>query len=218
MDSSLLPFILHRVPLHHHSLRPSRPRTCHTWQPPALLSTSPSLNIFNIRQKQQHLALSQPLHHTPSLSSITKPASPHLNPSTSLTSNLILFFFTSYYIRLSPHHIDTEKLTFHPQKQVAMAPANSKTNFKSFDVQARLLRAIVAAHPEVKWNYKGKLSLLPLAFCAVLLSLSPSLPLLLHETSMLASSRLVDRCLHLHLDMRILIPRPQRFGTAMART
>lgn len=37
-----------------------------------------------------------------------------------------------------------------------MAPTNSKTNFKSFDVQARLLRAIVAAHPDVKWNYKGK--------------------------------------------------------------
>ncbi|SPO00629.1 uncharacterized protein DNG_03378 [Cephalotrichum gorgonifer] len=33
-----------------------------------------------------------------------------------------------------------------------MAPA--KTNFKTFEVQARLLRAIVAAHPEVKWNYK----------------------------------------------------------------
>ena len=37
-----------------------------------------------------------------------------------------------------------------------MAPSNTKTNFKSFEVQARLLRAIVAAHPEVKWNYKGK--------------------------------------------------------------
>ncbi|WYZ38752.1 hypothetical protein EsH8_III_000666 [Colletotrichum jinshuiense] len=31
-----------------------------------------------------------------------------------------------------------------------MAPAN----FKSYEAQARLLRAIVAAHPEVKWNYK----------------------------------------------------------------
>jgi hypothetical protein len=36
-----------------------------------------------------------------------------------------------------------------------MAPATVKTNYKSFDAQARLLRAIVAAHPEVKWNYKG---------------------------------------------------------------
>jgi hypothetical protein len=31
-----------------------------------------------------------------------------------------------------------------------------KTSFKSYEVQARLLRAIVAAHPEVKWNHKGK--------------------------------------------------------------
>ncbi|OLN85028.1 hypothetical protein CCHL11_03993 [Colletotrichum chlorophyti] len=31
-----------------------------------------------------------------------------------------------------------------------MAPAS----FKSYEAQARLLRAIVAAHPEVKWNYK----------------------------------------------------------------
>ncbi|KAE9577286.1 hypothetical protein CGMCC3_g6681 [Colletotrichum fructicola] len=35
-----------------------------------------------------------------------------------------------------------------------MAPVTSKTNFKTYDAQARLLRAIVAAHPEVKWNYK----------------------------------------------------------------
>ncbi|TDZ13162.1 hypothetical protein C8035_v000118 [Colletotrichum spinosum] len=35
-----------------------------------------------------------------------------------------------------------------------MAPAAQKTNFKSYDAQARLLRAIVAAHPEVRWNYK----------------------------------------------------------------
>ncbi|TDZ73230.1 hypothetical protein CTRI78_v001460 [Colletotrichum trifolii] len=35
-----------------------------------------------------------------------------------------------------------------------MAPAAQKTNFKSYDSQARLLRAIVAAHPEVRWNYK----------------------------------------------------------------
>ncbi|OHE95447.1 hypothetical protein CORC01_09319 [Colletotrichum orchidophilum] len=31
-----------------------------------------------------------------------------------------------------------------------MAPAN----FKTYEAQARLLRAIVAAHPEVKWNHK----------------------------------------------------------------
>lgn len=36
-----------------------------------------------------------------------------------------------------------------------MAPT-SKANYKSFEAQARLIRAIVAAHPETKWNYKGK--------------------------------------------------------------
>ena len=32
----------------------------------------------------------------------------------------------------------------------------AKANYRSFEAQARLVRAIVAAHPEVKWNYKGK--------------------------------------------------------------
>lgn len=40
-----------------------------------------------------------------------------------------------------------------------MAPA-SKANYKSYEAQARLVRAIVAAHPEVKWNYKGKIMIL----------------------------------------------------------
>ncbi|RBQ85510.1 hypothetical protein VDGD_20816 [Verticillium dahliae] len=35
-----------------------------------------------------------------------------------------------------------------------MAPS-SKTNFKTYEAQARLVRAMIAAHPEVKWNYKG---------------------------------------------------------------
>ncbi|KAJ3495846.1 hypothetical protein NLG97_g3090 [Lecanicillium saksenae] len=35
-----------------------------------------------------------------------------------------------------------------------MAPSASKANYKTYDAQARLVRAIVAAHPEVKWNYK----------------------------------------------------------------
>lgn len=35
-----------------------------------------------------------------------------------------------------------------------MAPSNSKANYKSYEAQARMVRAIVAAHPEVKWNYK----------------------------------------------------------------
>ncbi|KAJ6781105.1 hypothetical protein PWT90_00686 [Aphanocladium album] len=35
-----------------------------------------------------------------------------------------------------------------------MAPSVSKANYKSYDAQARLVRAIVAAHPAVKWNYK----------------------------------------------------------------
>lgn len=35
-----------------------------------------------------------------------------------------------------------------------MAPS-SKANYKTYEAQARLLRAIVAAHSDVKWNYKG---------------------------------------------------------------
>ncbi|KAG6236850.1 hypothetical protein E4U25_003274 [Claviceps purpurea] len=35
-----------------------------------------------------------------------------------------------------------------------MAPANSKANYRTYEAQARMVRAIVAAHPEVKWNYK----------------------------------------------------------------
>lgn len=40
-----------------------------------------------------------------------------------------------------------------------MAPA-SKANYKTYEAQARMVRAIVAAHPDVKWNYKGKPCLL----------------------------------------------------------
>lgn len=40
-----------------------------------------------------------------------------------------------------------------------MAPG-AKVNYKSYEAQARLVRALVAAHPEVKWNYKGKHGLL----------------------------------------------------------
>ncbi|KAF5002796.1 hypothetical protein FGRMN_103 [Fusarium graminum] len=35
-----------------------------------------------------------------------------------------------------------------------MPPANAKANYKTYEAQARMVRAIVAAHPEVKWNYK----------------------------------------------------------------
>jgi ssRNA-specific RNase YbeY (16S rRNA maturation enzyme) len=36
-----------------------------------------------------------------------------------------------------------------------MAPAsNVKANYKTYEAQARMVRAIVAAHPEIKWNYK----------------------------------------------------------------
>ncbi|WXC62635.1 hypothetical protein SNK03_008470 [Fusarium graminearum] len=36
-----------------------------------------------------------------------------------------------------------------------MAPAsNAKANYKTYEAQARMVRAIVAAHPDVKWNYK----------------------------------------------------------------
>ncbi len=30
------------------------------------------------------------------------------------------------------------------------------TNFKTYEAQARLLAAVVAAHPELKLNYKGE--------------------------------------------------------------
>ena len=43
-----------------------------------------------------------------------------------------------------------------------MAPTN-KANYKTFEAQARLIRAIVAAHPDTKWNYKGKISSLLLS-------------------------------------------------------
>ncbi|KAF4969363.1 hypothetical protein FSARC_3389 [Fusarium sarcochroum] len=35
-----------------------------------------------------------------------------------------------------------------------MPPASAKANYKTYEAQARMVRAIVAAHPEVKWNYK----------------------------------------------------------------
>ncbi|PNY26084.1 Uncharacterized protein TCAP_03981 [Tolypocladium capitatum] len=35
-----------------------------------------------------------------------------------------------------------------------MAPSNAKANYKTYEAQARMVRAIVAAHPDVKWNYK----------------------------------------------------------------
>jgi hypothetical protein len=37
-----------------------------------------------------------------------------------------------------------------------MPAASTKANYKTYEAQARMVRAIVAAHPEVKWNYKGK--------------------------------------------------------------
>lgn len=37
-----------------------------------------------------------------------------------------------------------------------MPPASTKANYKTYEAQARMVRAIVAAHPDVKWNYKGK--------------------------------------------------------------
>ncbi|KAG5975718.1 hypothetical protein E4U55_007593 [Claviceps digitariae] len=36
-----------------------------------------------------------------------------------------------------------------------MAPSNSKANYKTYEAQARMIRAMVAAHPDVKWNYKA---------------------------------------------------------------
>lgn len=51
-----------------------------------------------------------------------------------------------------------------------MAPASGKATYKSYEAQARLVRAIVAAHPDVKWNYKGKLIFISLASRHSLLS------------------------------------------------
>ncbi|KAG5931135.1 hypothetical protein E4U53_001936 [Claviceps sorghi] len=36
-----------------------------------------------------------------------------------------------------------------------MAPTSSKANYKTYEAQARMVRAMVAAHPDVKWNYKA---------------------------------------------------------------
>lgn len=36
-----------------------------------------------------------------------------------------------------------------------MPPSATKANYRTYEAQARMIRAIVAAHPEVKWNYKG---------------------------------------------------------------
>ncbi len=33
------------------------------------------------------------------------------------------------------------------------------TNFKTYEAQARLLAAVLAAHPELKLNYRGEMSL-----------------------------------------------------------
>ncbi|KAK7427923.1 hypothetical protein QQZ08_005536 [Neonectria magnoliae] len=35
-----------------------------------------------------------------------------------------------------------------------MPAPSSKANYKTYEAQARMVRAIVAAHPDVKWNYK----------------------------------------------------------------
>ncbi|PHH63459.1 hypothetical protein CDD81_5838 [Ophiocordyceps australis] len=35
-----------------------------------------------------------------------------------------------------------------------MAPNSNKANYKTYEAQFRMVRAIVAAHPDVKWNYK----------------------------------------------------------------
>ncbi|EGX91462.1 hypothetical protein CCM_05620 [Cordyceps militaris CM01] len=43
---------------------------------------------------------------------------------------------------------------FRSPNSVIMAPSASKANYKSYEAQARLVRAIVAAHPTTKWNYK----------------------------------------------------------------
>jgi hypothetical protein len=48
-----------------------------------------------------------------------------------------------------------------------MAPTQ-KANYKTYEAQARMVRALVAAHPEVKWNYKGMWGFFSF-FCAIIL-------------------------------------------------
>lgn len=67
-----------------------------------------------------------------------------------LLDQLISFL---YPIQVSSSHPPTIFTLSTPPK---MAPANSKANYKTYEAQARMVRAIVAAHPDVKWNYKGE--------------------------------------------------------------
>lgn len=80
-----------------------------------------------------------------------------LNPH---TPTKLTYFLSPLTTHLRPRHVPFLLFDlgshFTQQQPDKMAPSNTKTNFKSFEVQARLLRAIVAAHPEVKWNYKGE--------------------------------------------------------------
>lgn len=72
--------------------------------------------------------------------------------------------FLAYPFSSSPRSLSTSTLlqdfllipacTNFQKGSSTMAP-QAKANYKTYEAQARLVRAIVAAHPEVKWNYKG---------------------------------------------------------------
>lgn len=89
-------------------------------------------------------------------------------PISSFNISLSLTSFIPAY----NHHLST--IANNIIKQITMAPANSKANYKTYEAQARMVRAIVAAHPEVKWNYKGKKA----HFSHILLPISRLFPFL----------------------------------------
>lgn len=49
-------------------------------------------------------------------------------------------------------------------------------NFRSYEGQLRLLTAVVAAHPELKLNYKGKSNVISLFSYAIFLHLALACP------------------------------------------
>lgn len=52
-------------------------------------------------------------------------------------------------------YIQREKNCLLTTDSSTMTSTSSKANYKSYEAQARLVRAIVAAHPSTRWNYKG---------------------------------------------------------------
>ncbi|KAG7119595.1 hypothetical protein HYQ45_014979 [Verticillium longisporum] len=85
------------------------------------------------------------------------------NPSTSLYTRTKRLCIKPSFCALHFRDQSNHSQNYFPQEHTnytyfdhtadAMAPS-SKTNFKTYEAQARLVRAMIAAHPEVKWNYK----------------------------------------------------------------